>query len=250
MKGTNPSLILRTLQTFGVSAGLKTIYQLNTGNYNRITLPAVQHPLFLRPNTSDINLFYAIFLRGEYDFNLPAPPKRIIDAGANVGLFAIKIKNRFPEAEIICIEPDPENFELLQRNVAPYKGIVCENKGIWSRNTRLRVVDKYGVGKWALSVEEDSAGPIESITIPSLLDKHDWGKADLLKMDIEGSEKQLFNHPGLDWLLKVKTIVIELHDRFEPGCAQPFFKAINEYYGEYSYDIRAENTIVTNGTDL
>ncbi len=250
MKGTNSGLILRTLQTLGVSKGLKTIYQLNTGKYNRIKLPTIQHPFFLRPNTSDISLFYAIFLREEYDFDLQEPPKKIIDAGANVGLFAIRIKNKFPDAEIICIEPDPENFELLQRNVAPYKGIVCENKGIWSSNTRLRVVDKYKIGKWALCVEEDDAGPIDAITIPSLLNKYNWSKVDLLKMDIEGSEKRLFNQPGLDWLLKVKTIVIELHDRFEAGCAQPFFRAINEYYDEYSYDVRAENTIVTNRTAL
>ena len=155
------------------------------------------------------------------------------------------MKSKYPNAKIICIEPDSENFALLQKNVAPYRDIVCENKGVWSRDTRLKISDKYGLGKWGMCVEEDEAGSVEAITINSILQKYNWSEVDLLKIDIEGSEKQLFSKAEPEWLLKVKTIVIELHDRYEPGCAQPFFEAINTYFKPYQYEVRAENTIIT-----
>lgn len=248
MKGTNPSLVFRTFYKLGFVNGLKTIYQLNRGKENRVQLPTTRFPFYLRSNTSDVQLFHSIFLMGEYDFNLPDEPRTIIDAGANVGLFAIKMKNRYPKARIICIEPDPENFELLKRNVEPYKDILCENKGIWSRNTRLKINDKYNLGKWGMCVEEDETGNIDATTIESLLRKYSWSGVDLLKMDIEGSEKQVFSQGEAEWLLNVRTLAIELHDRFEPGCAQPFFQAINKYLKTYEYEVRAENTIVTNKT--
>ena len=49
---------------------------------------------------------------------------------------------------------------------------------------------------------------------------------DLLKIDIEGSEKEIFDLNCKGWLAATKAILIELHDRYVPGCSNAFFKAI------------------------
>jgi hypothetical protein len=42
---------------------------------------------------------------------------------------------------------------------------------------------------------------------------------DLLKLDIEGSEKELFEDPAKKWWLsRTRAVIVELHDRFKPGC--------------------------------
>jgi hypothetical protein len=48
---------------------------------------------------------------------------------------------------------------------------------------------------------------------------------DLLKLDIEGAEKDVFEAADLQWMDRVRTIAVELHDRMRPGCGHAFFTA-------------------------
>ena len=52
---------------------------------------------------------------------------------------------------------------------------------------------------------------------------------DILKIDIEGAEKELFMDNYKTWLGKTKVIVIELHDRLDKEISGIFFKAVNNY---------------------
>jgi FkbM family methyltransferase len=170
----------------------------------------------------------------------------IIDGGANIGLFTVLMKNLFPNARVICIEPDLENFDLLQRNVAPYSNIVCENSGIWHSNKRLKVYDKNNSGKWGIIVEEDEAnGTVDSVSIDYLLEKHKFDHIDILKLDIEGSECEVFSSGFEKWLPKVEMLVVELHDRDREGCSHTFFSAVNSCFASYRMSISGETLIFT-----
>jgi hypothetical protein len=70
---------------------------------------------------------------------------------------------------------------------------------------------------------------------------------DVLKIDIETSEKTVFLNNYEEWLPKVRLIIIELHDWLEPGCSTIFFEAINKMFGNYSTLVKGENTIIENG---
>ena len=53
--------------------------------------------------------------QGQYD--IPnCEPDTIIDIGANVGLFAIWAKEKWPCAKVLCYEPHPETFKYLENN--------------------------------------------------------------------------------------------------------------------------------------
>jgi len=64
---------------------------------------------------------------------------------------------------------------------------------------------------------------------------------DLLKIDIEGAEKELFSTNYESWLPKTKVLYIELHDRYRKGTATSFFKAICQY--DFSIFLGRENLI-------
>lgn len=70
-----------------------------------------------------------IFRAGCYnDIALPPEPF-VIDAGANIGMFALYIKQRYPAAEILAFEPAPETAAVLRRNISLHglDGVqVCE----------------------------------------------------------------------------------------------------------------------------
>lgn len=237
----------RFIKNFGLLNGLRLYIKFSSGKVDNINLPNILHPISLRANTSDIPVFYEVFLQDEYNIQLNDKPKIIIDGGANIGLFAIKMKNDYADAKIICIEPDPENFAMLNKNLSPYTNISFENCGIWNRDTKLKVYDKYNLGKWGIIVEEDAEkGNINAISIGTLCKKYSLDTIDILKLDVEGSEKQIFSDNYKEWLPKVKMIIIELHDGLEQGCTKSFFTALNDSIENYSYNHLGENIIIIN----
>lgn len=208
-------------------------------------IPNVPNPIYVRMDTSDPYVFRQIFQFREYEMpNLPFCPKLIIDGGANVGYASIWFSNIYPEAKIIAIEPDQSNFEVLKHNTAPYRQVELINSGLWDKNTFLNVKD-IGLGKWGLIVEETNEpnpNSFKAITIESILENSEFDEIDILKIDIEGAEKELFSFGYEKWLDKVKIIIIELHDRMKLGCSHAFFKAISQY--NFSLILRGENLIL------
>src|SRR4051812_39387542 len=83
----------------------------------------VRHPLRCRKGSSDRDVFRQIFVEREYaclddlsDVDL------VLDCGANVGYSSAYFLDRFPTCHVIAVEPDPENYALLEENLAPYRG--------------------------------------------------------------------------------------------------------------------------------
>jgi FkbM family methyltransferase len=239
-------LLCKFCLRFGIVKGVILYIKFQLGYVSNIKIPGIKHRFSLRYGASDILVFYQLFLEKEYDINLDNP-SFIIDGGANIGLFAILMKNRYPQSVIVCVEPDPENFEILKKNTSLYDDIHCENCGIWNKKTKLKVYDKYKTGKWGIIVEEDSVnGNISAISINALLEKYSIAHIDVLKLDIETSEKKLFSDNFEAWLKQVKTLIIELHDWKEEGCSRTFFGAINKSFSKYKFSIKGENVIIEN----
>ena len=91
----------------------------------------------------------------------------------------------------------------------------------------------------------------QEVTLPSksaveLIKK--YGDPYYIKIDIEGSEKEIFSDPqAKEWIQKSKIISCELHDRMVEGCSDAFHDAIrgegfsHGRHGEYDFYIRNEN---------
>jgi len=82
---------------------------------------------------------------------------------------------------------------------------------------------------------------VQSISVDGLLDEFNIDQIDILKIDIEGSEKELFEKNYEKWLPRTKMIIVELHDVMRWGSSKSFFNAITKY--EYSMTIKGENLI-------
>lgn len=220
---------LRDLPKGNIHYPFKTTLKLMFGQGKvQIKIRKVQHPIVLRPGTSDVPLLYHIFVEKEYSITPSKEPFFIIDAGANVGFTAIYFANRFPKARIIAIEPEESNFKLLQENTREYPHVRCIKAGLWSSNTRLRITNLEKDSKWGFQVEETtSAGPetCPAVSINDLLKEEKKKEIDIVKIDIEGSEKELFEK-NYQWLSKTNLIAIEFHDRMKPGCSEPFWEAV------------------------
>jgi FkbM family methyltransferase len=183
--------------------------------------PGVPHPLHLRMRTSDVYAYAQVLLQGEYAFEFPFSPKTIIDAGANVGMASIYFACNFPEARIVAVEPEASNFAQLARNVQPYRTVTPVHAALWNRDDEISVCAPGPAtgtsGKWGFVTQEGPGAKVRSITLPTLMKEMQMPSVDVLKMDIEGAEKEVLES-CLD-VDQIRCLMVELHDRFKPGCS-------------------------------
>lgn len=190
----------------------------------------IKYPVYCRYGTSDSFVFDQIFINEEYSgLGKIQNVNWIIDCGANVGYSAVYLLNKYPQAKVIAIEPDPENFELCSMNLAPYGDRAHVIKSaVWSSTVDL-VIDRPldDRGEWAIQVRPCQAGEIpalNAIGLKSLFDDFNLDRVDILKVDIETAELEVFAHNYQQWLSKVNNIAIELHGK---DCEEVFFKALS-----------------------
>jgi len=197
-----------------------------------IKLPDYLAPVYIRTGTSDRHVFTQIFVEKEYEFaSSNVNPKIIVDGGANVGFSSVYFAHAYPQAKIFAVEPEKSNFRMLVQNTRAYKRIVPIHAALWNRSCELCIKNEES-RKSAVQVSQKKEGTnerVRGLTIEELMKSTKSDHIDILKLDVEGSEKELFECNYESWLNKVNMIVMEVHDRFKEGCSDAFFEATGHY---------------------
>ncbi len=232
----------------GFWPAIRIVWKMYRGKTNEVIalqVPGVEHPVYIRAQTSDEYTFQQIFINEEYKFDYEGTANSIIDAGANIGLAAVYFAQRFPKAKIICLEPEPENFKLLRQNIKPYPFITGLQQGLWSTKTNLKISIE-GKDNWGFTVEESTTqdpGTVAATSIPNLLKEFELTSIDIAKIDIEGSELEVLSHENsAEWIKLCNKLVIELHDRMKPGTSRALFKQLLKLQS-FRCEISGENLV-------
>ena len=201
----------------------------------------------IRKNSTDFKVFRSVIVFGQYNISRinTSNVKTIIDLGSNIGFSVLHFKAKFPDAHIIAVEPEKHNYDQLVKNVQEFNNIDCLHNAIWYTQKNLGIFDS-GLGEYGFRVVDGNqklVGSVDAITMDDIVARYNVQTIDILKIDIEGAEKELFTHNHESWLPKVRCIVIELHDSFRPGCATAFFKAISNR--EFSMFCKGEDIVIT-----
>lgn len=211
--------------------GFMPAVQLLQAHYFRrkfsIKVKYAEQPVVVRGRTSDVTVFYEIFALKIYKI-----PKKevisIIDVGANVGYASIYFAHFFPDARIIAVEPEHSNHQTLLENTQNYENISCVHAAIWPQEAELTLQNPQG-SNWSFHYKESvktANGPvIKAQTLMGLMNKFDLKRINLLKIDIEGGEKNLFS-ASTGWLRYVDCIQIEIHS---DEAKKTVFNALSQY---------------------
>jgi hypothetical protein len=70
---------------------------------------------------------------------------------------------------------------------------------------------------------------VPAFTVDSLLSQMGWADVDVLKVDIEGAEREVFE--SASWMYRVRACMVELHDHLQPGCLAAFERAVTSFQG-------------------
>jgi len=185
-----------------------------------IVPPKSNHRVYLRIDTSDFCAYrdVLIFRSKSYDPGIANfSPKTIVDAGAHIGMASILFALKYPTARIIAIEPEPLNFAALIRNTAPYKTITPFQAALWREDGEVTLGASSAHPKGAFQVVENGRQRARAVTMETVMRETGIHSIDLLKVDIEGAEIEVFG--SCPWIRNVRVIAIELHDRVRPGCS-------------------------------
>jgi FkbM family methyltransferase len=176
-----------------------------------LSLHSLSQPFRLKRVHDHVWVFIQSVFRGEYDRFLPKDPRWIIDAGAFIGDLSCYWATRFPEARIVALEPDAENARFAQENMARYGNrLTFLKKGLWSRPCKLKV---RGAEMGAHVEETDGeVYDVEGIDVPTIIRQFGIERIDILKIDIEGAEREVFAG-SLEWLPLVDRILLECHGK-------------------------------------
>lgn len=165
----------------------------------------------VRPRTTDRAAANDIFINRPYTddgrFQI-RHDDTVVDAGANIGAFTVFAARRC--RRVIAIEPIPDHFSALQRNVAlnGLTNVMLCRAALAKSDGRI---DIAGDGMSASTVWGAHSRCVDAITLTTLLDNHSIDRVNFLKMDIEGAEFDVLMNTPRSTLDRIDRIVLEFH---------------------------------------
>lgn len=172
-------------------------------------------------------MFFRMLANGydlpEYRVPEECHPRTILDLGANIGFASLQFSRSFPDAEIFAFEPLPENFELLQHNVAGIDRITPIPFGLGSqtetKNFYHSIIETnktggfYNDGSLSWSKHGPHAGfePLNVLSVSEAFERYGITSADVIKIDTEGAEYDILTSIPPAILDSVAVIVGEFH---------------------------------------
>jgi FkbM family methyltransferase len=181
----------------------------------------------VREGTTDTGMFYRHMKNdsyGELEF-LNGGGKTVVDIGANVGAFAVKVAAK--GARIFCVEAIAENAKVLAENLRRSSDEYSVLRAAAWRTSGERITLDSGVNaqrrsqfhltKQSITQSEGSSSTetTESISIGDILAYFDLARCDLMKIDIEGAEYEVLFNLDAGVFERIDRIYLEYHaDRF------------------------------------
>lgn len=174
------------------------------------------HGFDLRVRANDYFILLELLGLGAYDIDLMpiGPIGAVLDLGANIGVATIFLSRRLPRATtFVCVEPSSGSFALLEHNLGrntPNAHAI--NAAVTDEPTTVTIHE--GARPALTSVRR--AGPrshghqLPGMTIAQILDACGLARVDLMKLDAEGAERELFA-AAHTWSDRVGAVLAEIH---------------------------------------
>lgn len=230
------------LRTFGIGALWQEAGRLRKDSTVALNLRDVGR-VRIRSRDSDMSCLRQVFADQQYRLGGPFEQRTraaydnilaegsvpvIVDAGANIGAAALWFARTYPQATIVAVEPESENFNLLKDNVAGCANVVPVQAALGGTSGFVSVEkpDHCSAGCRTQPAEHG----IRMLTVAECASLVENGRLFIVKIDIEGAEKHVFEH-DTSWIDDVQAIIVEPHDWMLPraGTSQPFLKELSRH---------------------
>jgi FkbM family methyltransferase len=227
------------------------------------------HP-FLNRNKDDMHLLkiqvpkehYQYFCRiGKGDF-LPgheshivgrfAPKKGdiVIDIGAHIGRYTITSSKQVGNTgKVVAIEADPDNFEILKRNIALNKltNVLPLNYAVFSTRTRMKLFEQSASAKYnslmlARAAKTKNYIEVNADTLDSILNQNGIDNVNWIKIDVEGAEFEVLKGSTKTLSGEDVSLFIEIHNIEDPHHYNNIINFLKSHNYEITFEQRYEGS--------
>ncbi len=190
-----------------------------------------------RENDDAWALFMEIFLDRCYtkpDFYVPRAGDRVLDIGANIGFFALYLQSVAPGIRVHCFEPSSTNRRQLETNL--------KSNGLQDRVSvhPFAILNRDGTETLAQGAQagdtsffkQGEAASTETVRCVRLDQAIDLcgGEVDLMKLDVEGAEVEIFEGASDSVWPRIRRIAMEYHEEIRPGSRDRIVALLKSKY--------------------
>lgn len=194
---------------------------------------------FCRKRSSDLG-----FVSGSFESEIVNIFKKVsgtvVDCGAHIGKYTILAsKSVGKNGKVIAIEPHPENYEVLVKNVKlnRCKNTMPLNCAVWNENRKISLSIADNNTDHSIKITRgESSIDVDASKLDTIFEKMRIKRVDWLKIDVEGAEVETLIGARKSLKAgKIKNIVIELHDPKKVG--KVYKKRIASMLKKYGYSV-------------
>jgi FkbM family methyltransferase len=185
----------------------------------------------------------------EYERDLPAWGEEwmILDIGAGLGDFSVYAARNHPGRKIAAFEPFSESFALLEDNVRAngIRNVKTFPLAVGARSGPMLLHTSSGAAVQHSTVSSPEADPaasisVEGITLEEAFRKTGFARCDLLKVDCEGGEYDIFFRAPEETLQRIDRIAMEYHD----DCTPHSHNELADFLRKHGFSVRLRNNPV------
>src|SRR5437867_6694116 len=211
-----PEMFVARKSTPAVAGLIKRYLHAGAGEYP-FRVPLTGGGSLTLASPGEVRVFWQIFVHGSYA--LPERCATILDCGANVGIFSVWAARRCPHARIVALEPFPATFAALDANIRD-NGLAdrvrCVQVGLAAAPGQrlIRTAGDSPNRQLVLAETDDPTEQtiaIQCLDLAACLRQHGLDDLDLLKLDIEGSEREVLLSTPPDVLARIRHSQREYH---------------------------------------
>ncbi len=193
---------------------------------------------------TDLKAFWQIFLRKVY--RVAPTDCSIVDLGANIGVFTLYAARCAQRSKIFSVEPFPNTFRRLLATVGDHHleaRVTCLNfAAAGSCGERLMPdapvpSQRRTLSSVAFSAKVSTGTEVMGKTLEAILDENHLSHIDLVKVDIEGSEYEVFLSTPSHVLARIDRIAMEYHGDSAPYSKQQLFDHLHRAGFTIAWDI-------------
>jgi FkbM family methyltransferase len=207
----------------------------------KIQVPKDHYQYFCRIGMGDFLPGHEGHIVGRFT---PKEGDTVIDIGAHIGRYTITSSKQVGNSgKVVAIEADPDNFQLLKRNIAlnNLTNVLPLNYAVFSTRTRMKLYEQSASAKYnslmlARAAKTENYVEVNADTLDSILKLNEVNQVNWIKIDVEGAEFEVLKGSTKTLSSENVSLFIEIHNIDDPS----HYVNIVDFLKHHNYEITFE----------
>jgi FkbM family methyltransferase len=213
----------------------------------KIHVPRYHYQYFCRIGKGDFLPGHEGHIVGRFT---PKEGDTVIDIGAHIGLYTIPSSKQVGKTgKVVAIEADPDNFQLLKRNIAlnNLTNVLPLNYAVFSTRTRMKLYEQSASAKYnslmlARAAESKNYVEVNADTLDNILKLNGVNQVNWIKIDVEGAEFEVLKGSTETLSGENVSLFVEIHNIEDPSHYDSVIDFLKHHNYEITFEQRYDNS--------